>query len=147
MNIYSLGAFLLAGGVFFFGVFTSTDNVEAFIDGHAALIVFGGTGAVAAISFQIDRLWAMLKVFYWRVFFNKKIEFVPIIRNLMDIAEAYKKGGSELDVILESTDDHFIREGMEMLKDNYLTHDELRHILSLRVPSGRQSVRRLWVQR
>lgn len=133
MNVYSLGAFLLAGGVFFLGVFTSTDNVEAFLDAHAALIVFGGTGAVAAISFQIDRIWAMLKVFYWRVFYNKKIEFVPIIKDLMTIAEAYKKGEPHLGQVLERIEDHFIREGMELLGDNYLNHDELRHILSLRV--------------
>lgn len=133
MNILSLGAFLLAGGVFFFGVFTSTDNWEAFLDAHAALIVFGGTGAVAAISFQIDRIWTMLKVFYWRVFFNKKIEFVPIIRDLMDIAEAYKKGMGELEAQMEKINDHFILEGMSLLKDDYLSHEELRHILTLRV--------------
>ena len=133
MNIYSLGAFLFAGGVFFFGVFTSTDNVEAFLDWHAALIVFGGTGAVAAISFQIDRIWVMLKAFYWRVFFNKKIEFIPIIRNLIEIAEAYKKGAAPLKAVLDTIDDHFIKEGMELLMDDYLTHDEIRHILTLRV--------------
>ncbi|MEM7647056.1 MAG: MotA/TolQ/ExbB proton channel family protein, partial [Pseudomonadota bacterium] len=133
MNIYSLGAFLFAGVVFFIGVFTSTDNVEAFLDGHAALIVFGGTGAVAAISFQMDRMWTMLKVFYWRVFFNKKVEFVPMIRDLMDIAEAYKKGGEALDQALSKIKDHFILEGMQLLRDNYLTHEELRHILSLRL--------------
>ncbi len=133
MNIYSLSAFLLAGGVFFFGVFTSTDNVSAFIDGHAALIVFGGTGAVAAISFQLDRIWMMLKVFYWRVFFNKKIDFVSVIRDLMDIAEAYKAGEAQLVEIMDRIDDHFVHEGMEMLQDNFLSHDELRRILSLRV--------------
>lgn len=133
MNFYSLLAFSLAALVFIFGVLTSTDNTSAFIDGHAALIVFGGTIAVAAISFQLDRMFMMLKVFMWRVFFNKKIEFVPIIKDLMDIAEAYKKGKPQLKAVMENINDHFIHEAMDLLEDNYLNQEELRHILTLRV--------------
>jgi chemotaxis protein MotA len=133
MNIYSLIAFVLAGAVFFVGVFTSTDNVSAFIDGHAALIVFGGTAAVAAISFQIDRIYAMLKVFYYRVVMGKKVDYRPTIVDLMKIAEAYKKGDAELDRVMADINDFFIHECMENLRDGFLSFDEMKHIWYLRV--------------
>jgi chemotaxis protein MotA len=133
MNIYSLIAFVLTGAVFFIGVFTATDDVSAFIDGHAALIVFGGTGAVAAISFQIDRIYSMLKVFYYRVVIGKKIDYQPIIRDLMRIAEAYKKGDAELEKTMSEINDFFIHECMENLRDGFLSYDEMKHIWYLRV--------------
>ncbi len=133
MNIYSLIAFILAALVFAFGVFTSTDNIGAFLDGHAALIVFGGTAAVAAISFQLDRIYQMLKVFIWRVFFNKKVDYIPIIRDLMKLSEAYKQGPAEVERTLATINDHFIHEGMELVTDDFLKKDDLRHILTLRM--------------
>ncbi|MCB9026730.1 MAG: MotA/TolQ/ExbB proton channel family protein [Bdellovibrionaceae bacterium] len=132
MNIKSIIAFLMAGTVFFVGVFTSTKNPMAFVDFHAALIVFGGTVAVAAISFQVDRIFLMMKVFYLRVVKNSKTNYVGIISELMTISEAYRTNDPKLKNLVENTNDYFIRETMGILLDDFLDQEELRHILSLR---------------
>jgi len=133
LNFLSLVAFLLAGGVFFIGVFTSTDNPRSFIDGHAALIVFGGTVAVAAVSFQLDRILTMLKVFYIRVVKNKKVSYVPVIKELMILAEAYRKKDPGLKERVAKLPDFFMREAMTVLMEDFLSPEDLENILLIRV--------------
>lgn len=133
MNFKSLVAFLMAGIVFAVGVFTSTDNPMAFIDYHAALIVFGGTIAVTAISFQIDRIWLMLKVFYFRVIKGEKLNYVSLIKELMILSEAYRTKNNNLKSLVDNSSDPFIKEGMNVLMDDFLTPEELAHILKIRV--------------
>lgn len=132
MNVKSIIAFVFASVVFFFSVFTATKNPMAFIDYHAALIVFGGTAAVTAISFQIDRIFIMVKIFYSRVFRHTKIDFVGIIRELMAISEAYRTNDPKLKNLVEGSSDYFIRECMNMLMDDFLEPEELVHILNRR---------------
>lgn len=132
MNLKSIVAFVMAGTVFGVGVFTATKNPMAFIDYHAALIVFGGTIAVAAISFQIDRILIMIKVFYNRVVKGDKINYVNIIKELMALAEAYRTNDPKLKKLVDGSNDFFIREAMNILLDEFLDEHELGHILSLR---------------
>ncbi|MCB0414812.1 MAG: MotA/TolQ/ExbB proton channel family protein [Bdellovibrionales bacterium] len=133
MNFLSIIAFVSAGVVFFLGVFTSTDNPMAFVDGHAALIVFGGTISVAAISFQIDRIYLMLKIFYFRVIAGKKVEYVPIIRELMTLAEAYRTQNPQIRQMVAKSNDPFLRECMTMLLDDFLPPTELEKIMKTRM--------------
>ncbi|MGZ3723173.1 MAG: motility protein A [Bdellovibrionales bacterium] len=133
VNYYSLTALFLTICVFFVGVFTATDSTSAFVDYHAALIVFGGTGAVAALSFRLDRIYLLLKVFYFRVVKSSKIEYVPVIRDLMLVAEAYRKNDPNLDQIVSELKDPFMKECVEMLREELMTHDELYSVLSIRV--------------
>jgi chemotaxis protein MotA len=133
VNFYSLIALLLAGSVFFIGVFTATDNTSAFLDFHAALIVFGGTAAVTAISFQMDRMWAMLKVVYFRVVKGKRVDYVAVIRDLMTVGEAYRKSDPNLQTLIRDLTDPFMRECMQNLTEEFMAVDELYHVLSIRV--------------
>lgn len=133
MNFYSLIALLLTGTVFFVGVFTATDNTSAFLDFHAALIVFGGTGAVTAVSFHMDRMYLMLKVVYFRIVMGKKINYINVIRDLMLVAEAYRKNDPSLPGIIANLTDPFMRECMENLREEFMSVEELYHVLSIRV--------------
>lgn len=135
MNIYSIIALLGAGAVFFVGIFTATDNVDGFLDGHAALIVFGGTVAVGSISFQIDRIWTMFTVFYGRVIKGKKLNYVDTIKELMVMSEAYRNGDPNLNNLVENSQNPFLRECMEMLMEDYLTKEEFGRIMQLRIES------------
>src|SRR5688572_15566756 len=128
MNFKSIVAFLMAASVFGFGAFTATNNPYAFLDFHAALIVFGGTIAVAAISFQIDRIWLMLKVFYMRVVRGQKYNYVAIIRELMIISDAYRTNDPNLPAIVKRSSDHFMQEAMGILMDDFLEPEEMAHI-------------------
>lgn len=133
MNIKSIIAFVLAGTVFGLGVFTSTDNPMAYVDFHAGLIVFGGTIAVAAIAFQIDRIWLMLKIFYSRVIKGKKENFVELIREMMIIGEAYRLNSPNLKSLVDNSTDPFLKECMSILMDEFLDHKEFEHILRIRM--------------
>ncbi|MCC7402759.1 MAG: MotA/TolQ/ExbB proton channel family protein [Bdellovibrionales bacterium] len=132
MNIKSLIALVMAGTVFVFGVFTATNNPNAFLDFHAGLIVFGGTVAVAAIAFQIDRILVMLKVFYSRVMKTAKVDFVGLIKELMLLSEAYRTNDPNLKSLVENSKDWFIKESMGVLLDDFMSHEELNEILTLR---------------
>ena len=102
MNFKSITAFILAATVFFVGVFTSTENTEAFLDFHAALIVFGGTFAVAAIAFQFDRLFLMVKVFFLRVIRGDKENYKVLIEKLLIISESYSKIDPNLKSLIDN---------------------------------------------
>ncbi|MBT4761196.1 MAG: hypothetical protein HOO06_05800 [Bdellovibrionaceae bacterium] len=132
MNLMSIIAFVMAFTVFGVGVFTSTNNPMAFIDYHAGLIVFGGTIAVTAISFQFDKVLLMIHVFFTRVVRGQKIKFTEIIKQLMVLAEAYRTNDPNLKSLVDKTDDHFIKETMGILMDDFLDEKELEHILQLR---------------
>ena len=133
MNFKSITAFILAATVFFVGVFTSTENTEAFLDFHAALIVFGGTFAVAAIAFQFDRLFLMVKVFFLRVIRGDKENYKVLIEKLLIISESYAKNDPNLKSLIDNSGDEFLKEAMGILMDDFLDHDEMVHILNIRV--------------
>lgn len=132
MNIYSILSFIMAGIIFVFGVFTATDNFRAVLDFHAALIVFGGTIAVTSISFQMDRVLTMISVFYNKVIQGKKINYSAVIVNLINLAETYRRNPNAVDSLLTKINDPFITESMNILRQGYLTNDELYNMLMVR---------------
>lgn len=132
MNIYSVLSFLLAGLIFFFGIFTATDNFRAVLDFHASLIVFGGTIAVTAISFQMDRLFAMLSVFYNKVIRGRKINYAQVIKDLIALAEVYRKNPTAVDSLLNKINDPFLKEGVGILRQGFLSEEEFYHLMLLR---------------
>lgn len=132
MNFKSVVALIMAAAVFFFGVFTATNNWRAFIDVHAILIVLGGTIAVAAIAFQIDRTFVMLKVFYNRVVRGHKVDYVELIREIMLISEAYRTGDPQLPSLVARSKDYFLKEAMGVLLDDFLTPEEMENVLRTR---------------
>ncbi|MCB0361660.1 MAG: MotA/TolQ/ExbB proton channel family protein [Bdellovibrionales bacterium] len=132
MNIYSVLSFILAGLVFIIGVATSTDNFRSFVDAHAALIVLGGTVAVTAISFQMDRIFMMLKVFYMRVIQGKKVAYATVIQELIRVSEIYRKNPAELEALRSRISDPFLRESIDVLIEDFLGPEEIYELLSLR---------------
>lgn len=133
MNIFAIISFFLAGSVFLAAVMTSTDNPKSFIDYHGILIVLGGTVAATAVSFQLDRLFLMLKVFWNRTVRGKKTDYVLIIKDLMRIAEAYRNDSPDLKSVIDSSHDAFIKEAMATLLDEIVDEQRLMRILRNRV--------------
>jgi chemotaxis protein MotA len=132
MNIYSILSFILAALVFGVGVFMELDNAKTILDIHAILIVFGGTIAVTSISFQMDRVMTMLVVFYHRVIKGKRVKYAHLIEHLMLIAEAYRKNPDSVSGLLKKANDPFLTECIGIMKQEYLTHEELFKLLNLR---------------
>lgn len=135
MNLLSLFAFILAGAVFFGAALTSAKNPVAYLDGHAALIVFGGTIAVAAISFQLDHLWTMMKVFFRRVLGGHRVNYVSTIQEVLVVAEWYRNGASDIEAKIKTIKDHFLRDYMELLIQGSLDEASLERVLEKRIQS------------
>ena len=137
MNLKSIGAFLLAGIVLGFGIFSS-GNVDIFVNQHAILIVVGGTVAASAISFQIDRIFVLFKVFFKRVIQGRKLDYVKLIQELMVIGEAYRKKSPGLEKMINDNSDHFLKEAFLLLQEELLEEDVLIRILRTRVSTNFQ---------
>jgi chemotaxis protein MotA len=110
----------------------STDNPKSFIDPHGGLIVIGGSVAATAISFQIDRVLLMVKVFWRRTILGKKPNYVKTIRYLMALAESYRKGGSDIEKIAQESGDDFLIEAMSILTDEVVSPDHVYVLLKKR---------------
>jgi chemotaxis protein MotA len=135
MNLLSIFAFVLAAGVFLLAALTSTKNPMAYLDGHAALIVFGGTIAVAAISYQLDHIWMMIKVFFRRVLGGHKVNYVTTIQELLVVAEWYRTDIPDINEKVKTIKDHFLRDYMALLVEATMTTEELERILEKKIQS------------
>ena len=132
MNILSLMAFLLAGAVLGFGIQMS-GGIKEFMDPHAALIVVGGTIAAGSISFQVDRIFMMFKVFFKRVLKQQKMNYPVLISELMGLSEAYRTNSPKLDDLIKKIQDPFLRESMQALMDEALEPQSLVRVLRSRI--------------
>lgn len=133
MNILTLLAFVIAGAVFGIAVFTSTDNPRSMLDFHGALIVFGGSIAATAVSYQLDRIIVMFKVFFRRMIFSKKSNYVQIIEELVKLSEAYRSKSSNLQTMIEKSQDIFVRECMTLVIEASMEDASLIKLLRNRV--------------
>lgn len=133
MNFLAVISFIIAAVVFVSAMLTSSKEPGRFLDFHGMLIVIGGTLASTAISFQLDRILTMLKVFWARTILGRKPDFVATIRLLAEIAELYRTESSALKAKVESCSDPFLKEGMLLLMDELVDVDELETILDNRI--------------
>lgn len=134
MNIFSILGFLFIFAVMGGGIVTtiSAKEYHLFADLPAIFLVLGGTIGAAAITMQINRVGRLLKAFFLRMIRGKRVEYAPIIKDLMMIAEAYRRGDS-IATLKEKTNDQFLQEGLQMIDDNILKGDELFEVLDSRV--------------
>ncbi|MFZ9595105.1 MAG: motility protein A [Bdellovibrionia bacterium] len=132
MNFKSILAFILAGAVLFYGVLES-GNTTIFLNTHAMLIVFGGSVAAGSISFQIDRIFMMFRVFVKRVIQGRTQDYVTLIRQLMLLSDAYRKKSADLEVLIDSSEDLFLKESFLLMMDEILDEETLIRVLRTRV--------------
>ncbi len=125
MNIYSIIGFILATFVFIFGLKLSSNNLAVFLDYPSLFIVLGGTIASTALSFQLNRMWVLLKVFVNRVVFGKRIDYQKTIEEIIQIAEKYRRG-ENLESLAKTTNDPFFKDCLELAHEGLLSPDELR---------------------
>ena len=132
MNFLAILSFASAFGIIGWAALSSTDNPRTFLDPHGMVIVFGGTIAATAISFQLDRTVLMTKVFWGRIVRSKSVNFAALIRELMKIADAYRNEASDLKSLVESSRDAFLKEGMGLFLDEVVDVEQLGTILKQR---------------
>ncbi len=133
MNILQVLSILFAAGVFIAAILTSTEDPTAMLDMHGMMIVIGGTIGASSVSFQLDRVFLMLKVFWKRNIRGKKPDYIACIKELMKLAELYRNDSSELKLQVESCSDPFMREAMTALLDRVIENEKLIKVLVRRV--------------
>ena len=140
MNFQSITAFLFAGAVLVFGIVGSGDP-SRFLDQRAMWIVLGGTVAAAAISFQVDRIFVLFKIFFRRVVQKKNEDYVGLISELMELAELHRNNRANFRARIPKCGDPFLREALVAVDEGVLEDDRLIRILHARVNTmyGRQS--------
>ena len=132
MNFFTVISFALAAVVVGWSAGTATDNPMSFVDPHGLVIVLAGTIVATSISFQLDRVFLMLKVFWKRTIMGKKPDYVAVIKELMKLAEAYRNDAPDLQALVDNQQDAFIKESMKLLLDELVEPAKLGKLLKAR---------------
>jgi chemotaxis protein MotA len=131
MNFFSLLGFLIALIVLGVGLRLASDDLGMFVDYPSMFIVLGGTLAATTICFQLDRLFVIMKFFFFRLFLSKKTNFKKVIEDVISVSEGYRKG-EPIKAQMEKIQDHFFLEALTMLDDAVLEHDYIVELMDKR---------------
>ncbi len=131
MNIMTIFGFILAIVIMVTGLFLSSDDLRMFVDFPSAFIVCGGSFAAVTISFQLNRMMVLVKIFFYRMIKGQKFIQSTIIKEIMILADAYRKGES-LRSLADKTGDFFLKDGLILLDDGILSEEECFEIMVVR---------------
>lgn len=133
MNIFNILGIVFALIVLLVSMFWGNPNPARLLDGHALLIVLGGTFAAVGVAFQLDRAGRMFMVFVEGIFRFQRPDYRALIEELMMLSDAYRKNSPELESQIEKIKDPFLKESMTALMDGILKEEHLHRVLSSRV--------------
>lgn len=122
MNIFSILGLLIAVGVVGIGLRLATDSPVIFLDYPSLFIVIGGSLASAAVSFQLNKIFVVFKIFFKRILGYTTVDYKSIIVEIIKIVESYRNGIS-LEKQVEETKDYFLKDAMKMLSEGMLDED------------------------
>ncbi len=123
MNILSILALLLGCVVLVTGMYLASPKLEMFVDYPSMFIVVGGSFSAVAISFQMNRMLGLIKIFFVKMLKGQKYDLKKTVVELMEISDAYRKGES-INALKENTKDYFLKEALQMLDDGIFTPEE-----------------------
>jgi chemotaxis protein MotA len=129
MNFSAIFGLLLSLVVFFGAALTSTKEYKVFLDYHAALIVFGGTIAACMVSFNGSSVFNMVKVVFKRVLRNDMDRYESLIKEVVDVAKAYRDNPNVLGEKSKTIKNHFFKEALELMAAGGLDAKDLDMIL------------------
>jgi chemotaxis protein MotA len=131
MNILAIISMMIASVVLYLGLRLATTDLSMFWDIPSLFIVFGGTFASAALSFQLDQVWAIAKIFFKKFFGRKKNKFNVVIKDLIRISDKFNRG-EKIDILKSETKDFFILEALDLINDKVVHKDEIIEVMNLR---------------
>ncbi len=131
MNVFAIISLLMAIGVLIGGFMLSSSDLGLFVDYPSMFIVFGGTFAATAISFKLNNIFALTKVFLGRVFKGSSVNNTKLVEEIILAVDQIKKGKS-LKEVADGAQDLFFKESLELIQDGLLGKEEVVEVLSLR---------------
>ena len=124
MNFGTIAGFVLGITVIVLGIidFEGLSSGETlgfqfgkFFDINSLVVVILGTLAATMINFSFDKIFGVFKVIS-NIFKSKKSIELPIVKQILEIADAYQKDGPKgLESISQKVDDPFVKNAMEMI--------------------------------
>lgn len=131
MNLSALLGILLAFSVLIGAIITSTDKAKVFLDGHAFVIVIGGTLAASLLSFSAKKMFLLLKIFFKKVL-GKNDDIIVAITEIVDLAKGYRENENYLRDKLPVIKTPFLKEAIEMFISGAVDPDDMDRILAKR---------------
>lgn len=131
MSITSIIGLVLSLVVFYFGLKMSSPNngLGIFIDYPSLFIVFGGSFGAIAVSYKINQIFTLAKIFLRHIAGGGKVDYAAMIAEIMKIGDAYRRGES-LETHINKVHDFFLKESLELINDGILEPDHVVRILT-----------------
>ena len=115
MNVSTVIGLVVTLAVFGASLITSTDNVMMFVNGHAILIVVGGTSAAALLCFPVKKVVTLLGVFFRRMLGNNAINYGRIVEDIAKLSVAMRQGKKSYEAAIAQLKDPFLKDAAEVL--------------------------------
>lgn len=133
MNFSSLFGVLAGVGILLFSIRHSTPDWMMFLNMHGVLIVCGGTFAAASISFPLNKIMALLKVFLLRVLGRNRVDYQHTIGQIIELNKKASLGTSALNEAVATIKHPFLKEAVALVAAGVMTERELRNALETRL--------------
>ncbi len=133
MNFSSLFGIAFGIGVMYAALSGTTSDFRFFLDFHGILIVVGGTMAAASISFPINKVLSLIKVFVLHVLGRNRVNHPVVISQLLELNKKASQGGNALNEAANGVQHPFLREAVSLVASGVLTEHEIRTTLEQRI--------------
>lgn len=133
MNLSSLFGVLLGIGVTWASLHESGMELAFFLNFHGIVIVCGGTLAAASISFPLNKILALLKVFFLRVLGGHRLNYKETIEQLMELNRRATQGLSALNEAVPGLKHEFLKEAVTLVGQGVMSEREIRLALEQRI--------------
>lgn len=125
-----LGLVSIIGGIFL-AASAANAGVGGFISPSSFAIVFGGMIASVSVAFPLSDVLKLGSAI-GAVFKGGEVKLGAVVDDAIETAEVGRKGVAELEKSVESINNPFFRDGVQMVVDGY-SLDELTEILETRI--------------
>lgn len=133
MNFSSLFGLFLGMAVMYGALSFTASDLRFFLDFHGILIVCGGTMAAASISFPINKVLSLTRVFLLHVLGRNKVDYPQVISQLLTLNRSVSLGATALSESLATIQHPFLREAVALVASGVLTEHEIRATLEQRI--------------
>ena len=134
MNFGTFLGFTFAFAVFGSSVMLAFDDASVIVEPKSALMVVGGSIAATLVCFPLRQVSVLFGVFFRRVLTGRQTEYAKVIAEIVQLAEARRKGGKNFENATKSVSDPFLKDAAEVLfwLKADVTETELRQLLEIR---------------
>lgn len=115
MSIYKLFGLIASTAVFLGSVYLTLDSLRFIFDLHSILLVIGGTVAAAIVSFPVEQISSLIKVFFRRLLGRNPQDYLTIVDEVVTLAKARRNGSKAFESAVENAKNLFLKDAGRML--------------------------------